>query len=127
MTEAQVRQAAIAFPGVNIRALTHVIEGAAAEAAAGLTATRVVCGWRVVVDRQPPGDWLITANPLGDALYPKHPPGEVIVVTMCIATEAGAPQDLLVDNTAYDPATGEFRVQWGHDALPALPSKEQVK
>jgi hypothetical protein len=112
MTEAQVRQATVAFPGVNVRALTHVIEGAAAEAAAGLVATRAVCGWRVVVDRTPPGDWRVVATPLSQGTYPMHPPNEVIVVAMCIATEAGAPQDLLVDNTSYDLATGEFRVMW---------------
>jgi len=115
MTEAQVRQAASTFPGVNVRALVHVIEGAAAEAAGGLTAVRVTAGWRVITDRAPPGVWRVIAAPIANGPYPLHPPNDVIVVVMCIAMEAGAAQDRLVDNTKYDPSTGEFRVDWAEE------------
>lgn len=91
MTEADIRSALASFPGVNIRALTHVIEGAAAEAAAGLVATRVVCGWRIIVDREVTGAWLVTAAsiappPPDDVVLP---PSDVIAVVICIAYEAG--------------------------------------
>jgi hypothetical protein len=112
VTEAQIREAVSAFPGVDVRALVHVIEGAAVEAAGGLTAIRVVLGWKVITDRTPPGIWRVIASPISQGPYPLHPPDAVIVVVMCIALEAGVAQDVLVDNTKYDPATGEFCVAW---------------
>ena len=117
MTEAEIKRVALAFPDVNVRHLTHIVEGAAAEAAAGLTSTRVIAGWRVVTDRRPPGDWLITAVPVGSPPYPAAPPNDVIVVVMSIATEAGVAHDQIVNNTMFDPDTGELRLAWVAAAL----------
>lgn len=112
MIEPLVRDVAAAYPGVNVRALVHVIEGAVAEAASGLTAVRVIAGWRIVTDRTPPGVWRTVATPIAPGPYPLHPPDAVIVAVLCIVTEAGADQDRLVDATKYVPSTGEFRVDW---------------
>lgn len=115
MTEPLVRDVAVAYPGVNVRALVHVIEGAAAEAASGLTAVRVVVGWKIVTDRTPPGTWRVIASPISQGPYPLHPPNDVIVVVMCIAMEAGVSPETIADNTSYAPATGEFRIDWSEE------------
>lgn len=117
MTEAEARRVASAHPTVDVRYLVHVVDGAAAEAAAGLTATRVVCGWRIVVDREPPGAWLITANLMTAPAYPCTPPDEVLVAFMCIAMEAGVAQQTIIDDMTTDVAVGELRLAWTTPAL----------
>lgn len=86
-----------------------LVEGAAEEAAAGLTATRVICGWRIVADREPPGAWLITAVQMAHTAYPRTPPMDTIVAAMVIAHDAGAPRTM---DITVDVKVGELRLAW---------------
>ena len=111
MNEADARRIASAHPTIDVRRLVYVVDGAAAEAAAGLTATRVVAGWRIVVDRDPPGAWLITAHDMTAAPYPRTPPDDVLVAFVYIAMEAGVSQQAIA-NTTTDLILGELRLAW---------------
>lgn len=100
---------------IEAREIQRVADDVVHEARCGLTAVRIVAGWRIAVDRTPPGAWVITAEVLSrDLPYPMMPPALVAIHLAQICLVAGAPANITADafDDALDLVNGKFTVTW---------------
>ncbi len=83
------------------------------EACAGVTAMRVVDGWRIVADYDPVMcDWTVTTQPaVRPQVYPVSPPDHVVTAFILTVINAGY-WGHAADHMTYDPSTGALRASW---------------
>jgi hypothetical protein len=115
---------------VEQREMIRIAEEAIEEARAGLTATRIVGGWRLTLDRAPGGAWVFSGAALTQGDYPQTPPEKLCGVVGAILAGAGvigADAGTVTTSTAShhvgvilrtfaDLRTGKLNVTWTEPA-----------